>query len=609
MRAGASRRALRAHLPVALLTLAALAVRLVQLATPALRWDEGWTLAHASLPWADLWRIATEEWHPPLYVALLKPWLALGDSATLLRLPSVAAGVLAVPMTYAVARRWSRDAAVPLAAAALMVVWPLHVYYSQVARMYALLVVPILAAAWCALRWEEQPTVVAALGLAAASLVGLWISYYAVFPLAAVWLYAAACHPRRVGALAASAALVGLGYAPWLVAASATLRARLAAGGAGPASLSDAARYLRPTLDGMVFAYDAPLHPGLVLAPILLVGAALGTVTRREARALGLAVVAIVLSYVGVVLGAHLTRWFAPRYMIMPAPFLALIVGWALVRLARSSRLAAVAAVVALAIVYWPAFAGPPTSAGSVYAKMLEVVDPIDPAADHAYLSTRTTPADRIYFNVLAKAGWYAHHAGPDDPRWSYAMRWDPIIEPMDRIEARVDAESPAPSRLWFVLFQGSYGPNAPLKAWLDEAFYPAGEEWRGDTLYAAYVRPGDGWREHAAGARFANGLTLQGARWTPAGEDAVALELAWSGERADDASLKVFVHLTDDAGRPVAQHDTVHAGSGQRHGLLLPAERPADLYLVVGLYDGATGERVPLLDGGDAVALGKLPL
>ncbi len=82
-----------------------------------------------------------------------------------------------------------------------------------------------------------------------------------------------------------------------------------------------------------------------------------------------------------------------------------------------------------------------------------------------------------------------------------------------------------------------------------------------------------------------------------------------WSGERADDAPLKVFVHLTDDAGRPVAQHDTVHAGSGQRHGLLLPAQCPADLYLVVGLYDGATGERVPLLDGGDAVELGRLPL
>ena len=42
-------------------------------------------------PGGDLWRIATEEWHR-LYVALLKLWVPLGTSSTLLRLPSVIAG-------------------------------------------------------------------------------------------------------------------------------------------------------------------------------------------------------------------------------------------------------------------------------------------------------------------------------------------------------------------------------------------------------------------------------------------------------------------------------------------------------------------------------------
>ncbi|HHX45384.1 MAG TPA: hypothetical protein GX714_15550 [Chloroflexi bacterium] len=602
-RPSVSRQTIPAPAIVAVLTLVALAVRLVQLATPTLRWDEGWSLAHASLPWGDLWRIATEEWHPPLYVALLKLWVPLGTSSTLLRLPSVIAGVAAVPLTYAVGRRWSQDTAMAIAAATLMVFWPLHVYYSQVTRMYALVVLPILGAAWFALSWEERPTIANALGLALTSLAGLWISYYAVFPLAAVWLYAAVCHPRKMGTLAAVALVVVLGYAPWLAAASATLRHRLAADGAGPGPLIDAVRYLSPTLDGMLYAYDAPLHPGLVLAPLVLISAALGSISRRQARSLALAILATALSVAGVVLGAHLTRWFAPRYMVMPAPFLAMLTGWALVRLARRARPAALVAITALVVIYWPA------STGSVYAKMLEVVDPIDPAADHAYLSTRTIPADRIYFNVLAKAGWYAQHAGPNDPPWSYAMRWDPIIEPMERIAARVDATSPAPARFWFVLFQGSYGSNAPLKEWLDEAFYPAGEEWRGDTLFAAYVRPSDAWHQVTTTARFANGLTLEGARWATAGEDAVALELEWSGERSDGASLKVFVHLTDATGTPLAQHDTAYSGAGQRHGLLLPAHYPASPTLIVGLYDGATGERVPLVGGGDAAILDHLPL
>jgi len=585
-------------------------LRLVQLTTPTLRWDEGWSLAHASLPWADLWRIATEEWHPPLYVALLKLWLPVGTSSMALRLPSVMAGVLAVPLTYAVARRWSRDPATALATAALMAVWPLHVYYSQVARMYALVVVPILGAAWFTLRWEARPSPAAALRLAAASLAALWISYYAVWPLVAIWLHAVTTHPRQSGWLAVSAALVAVGYTPWLVGAAATLRARLGAQGIAAGSLADAARYVRPTLDGMVYAYEAAVHPGLVILPIFVAGLASGRIGRRDGRALGMAGVAVALSLAGVVFGAHLTHWFAPRYMVMPAPFLAMLLAWALVRIARRIRFAALLVIAALIAVYWPA------STGSVYAKMLEVVDPIDPAADHAYLSTRALPGDRIYFNVLARAGWYEHYRRPGEPPWSYAMRWDPIIEPMERIQARVDAESPAPSRLWFVLYKGSYGPNAPLKEWLDATFCPAGETWQEDTLIAAYVHPGDAWRDLPAGARFANGLTLEAARWAPADGDGVALELAWSGERGDSAPLKVFVHLADDTGRPVAQHDTAFAGPTQRHGLFLPADRPNGLYLIVGLYDGATGERVPLLEGGepagparDAVALGRLPL
>jgi hypothetical protein len=289
--------------------------------------------------------------------------------------------------------------------------------------------------------------------------------------------------------------------------------------------------------------------------------------------------------------------------MVMPAPFLAMLLGWALVRLGRRSRLAAAAAIVALVAVYWPAFTG------SVYAKMLEVVAPFDPSADHAYLTARALPGDRVYFNVLAKAGWYEHYRRPGDPPWSYAMRWNPVIEPMERIKARVDAESPPPSRLWFVLYKGYYGPNAPLKEWLDGAFYPAGEEWQEDTLFAAYVRPAGAWNEYLVGARFENGLTLEAARWMPAGDDAVALELFWSGEPSGPAALKVFVHLADDAGRPVAQHDTAFAGPRQRHGLLLPDNRPTDLYLNIGLYDANTGQRVRLLDGRDAVTLGRLPL
>ena len=44
------------------------------------------------------------------------------------------------------------------------------------------------------------------------------------------------------------------------------------------------------------------------------------------------------------------------------------------------------------------------------------------------------------------------------------------------------------------------------------------------------------------------------------------------------------------------------------RHGLLLPttATGPGELGLRIGLYDSQSGQRLPLLDGQDAIELGR---
>jgi len=63
------------------LILLAFALRLHRLAEPAMRWDEGWSIAHASLSVPEIIRrIAALEVHPPLFYLILKPWLVLGRS-------------------------------------------------------------------------------------------------------------------------------------------------------------------------------------------------------------------------------------------------------------------------------------------------------------------------------------------------------------------------------------------------------------------------------------------------------------------------------------------------------------------------------------------------
>jgi 4-amino-4-deoxy-L-arabinose transferase-like glycosyltransferase len=96
----------------------------------------------------------------PLFFALLRPWLAIaGVGEFSLRFQAVLAGVLAVPLTYLLARRLTRvvfrsDAAivrglstrnVALVAAILVAVNPYLTWYSQEGKMYSLVLAVVLA--------------------------------------------------------------------------------------------------------------------------------------------------------------------------------------------------------------------------------------------------------------------------------------------------------------------------------------------------------------------------------------------------------------------------------------------------------------------------------
>ena len=159
------------------------------------------------------------------------------------------------------------------------------------------------------------------------------------------------------------------------------------------------------------------------------------------------------------------------------------------------------------------------------------------------------------------EAGWYENLTVAQDPRWSYAMRWDPDhrADGAHR-RIRIHSDSVIHQRFWFVLYQGTYGPNAPLKAWLDTSLYPAGGEWQEDTLYLAYAYPSRVSQQAAREDRFENSISLREARWSaqvpPGG--ACTLELAWETGRPLDKVYKVFVHAVDDSGTLLGQHDAV---------------------------------------------------
>jgi len=97
-----------------------------------------------------------------------------------------------------------------------------------------------------------------------------------------------------------------------------------------------------------------------------------------------------------------------------------------------------------------------------------------------------------------------------------------------------------------------------------------------------------------------------------------IDVTLIWRGDQTPDLSYTVFVQLLNPDGQVIAQADSIPAAntrptSGWRPGEYIvdvqqltfhPDAQPGPARLIVGLYDPATGARVPLASGDDFVLL-----
>jgi uncharacterized membrane protein len=193
-----ARRPFRSGLVLALLTLVGAVVRLGGLTAQSFWLDEYLWTQNSAGSVGDIFRLA--DGYPPLYGIIVHGMMQAGlDSDWWLRLPSAIAGILTVPLTYAVARRvGGRGPA--LAATVLMAVNPMAVWYSQECGAYALFMLAALASTWCFLRLLGVGSRGAAWGYAITVCLGFGLHYYFGFVVAShalIALWDAARHPER----------------------------------------------------------------------------------------------------------------------------------------------------------------------------------------------------------------------------------------------------------------------------------------------------------------------------------------------------------------------------------------------------------------------------
>jgi hypothetical protein len=306
---------------LAILTAAGLALRLHLYGDNPAWTDEVETRIHAFGPWSGPWQTAWRGW--PLtqglgFFALWKLLALVGIGGRELRLPSVLLGAAAIPLVYALARRWLAPRSA-LVAAAFLALSPLHVRYSREARAYALVTVEFIGFAILLLRAADRPEPRRLALLAAAAIALGWTIYGGVLMAAAGWLGLWALRRTRAIFLAATATLIALVLPLWF--------ALLGAKGEGPrASLPFDAERAKAFLAWFGYGERLPVQAGLWLVPLLAIPG-LVILWRRRKEPLLLLAIAI---FPVVVIGAVPSRYpFFVRYAIHLLPVLAVAIACA----------------------------------------------------------------------------------------------------------------------------------------------------------------------------------------------------------------------------------------------------------------------------------------
>lgn len=172
------------HIALACIVVLAVLVRVHQLGADDLWTDEAFTGFLALTPeWLSYLRIDNT---PPLYYLILRLWCGVGPCGEVgLRLPSVVAGVVFIFVTGVFFRRAvGRRAALVMALIAALS--PVHVYYSQEARVYAILLTTLLL--FLFLQWQvvhEKATTARWILLFVVGVCALYLHYLSLIAIGA----------------------------------------------------------------------------------------------------------------------------------------------------------------------------------------------------------------------------------------------------------------------------------------------------------------------------------------------------------------------------------------------------------------------------------------
>ncbi|HLG69169.1 MAG TPA: glycosyltransferase family 39 protein [Chloroflexota bacterium] len=587
-----------------LILLAAFGVRVLGLSVNDLSDDEAFfvQIAHQG---TYVHLAASDEPHPPLYLALLQGWMfPAGVTEYAVRFLSIAFGLATVAALYQLGRQLAGER-LGLAAALAAALNPYQIFYSQTTRDYQIAccfgAISMVLFLWALRRPRFVPAYVLAALLAIVS------HYYALAILLFEqlilmgWLWRHKLTGLRRW-LAADVVIAAV-FLPW---AFYSLRT-VANYEPGHGTLGIVGSTLLQTF--RFYNFGTAFHPEDLLWPSVAVAAllALGLLGLTEAsgwRGLGLAVGYQLAPIVfGLITLVHTTQ-FGARFLFLGSPGYLLVIGGAVVLLAERwltawMPLAALGSLAGFAI-HNTVFTDEYTNKG--YSQLA------------AFLSSHISARDQVVLDGISQALQY----------WYYAQLRDGIGQqvtilplkadgggadgsPVDlgQTQRAVDRIAGSGPGVWLIEDDSlRYDPHLDTQRMLaQQAFRSLSVPFRGQRL--DYYVTGSAGQLTGKPAEM-DGIALVQAskldRPVPAGQ-ALPVQLEWRAQRANPAAFKESLRLVDSAGAVASQNDAppgagfwdaawqAGATRDDRTGLMVPVGLPPGAYkLQLVAYDAASG-------------------
>jgi hypothetical protein len=427
---------------------------------------------------------------------------------------------------------------------------------------------------------------------------GVYVHYYAALVVVAHGLWIVLARRDRLWPFALALLGAGLLVLPWAVPHIQSIAAYGPTYGGGQLPPSELAGRVAGALAWGDFL-QAPVAGVLFWAVVLAGGLALAW-RRDRLAALWLGLVATVPIVLALLVAQRRTL-FNEGYTLSALPALLILAGG--IGAARPALRAVGVALVAVLFVALGNYYFDPRYSRTIGWRELGARVAAETTARDVVIANYPDPT--LYYYVRGPAETVVLPPAPDaDPAT--------VAEVLDPVAARG-------GRAWFL--PSGWDARGLVRSYLNAGWLLVDEGWAGQQQLFIYAPPARV-REDAlpVGAVLGDRIRLRAylARSQAAAGDRVHLILFWEALEPVAQDYTVFTHLLAPDGSVAAQRDNPPAGglrptSGWRPGevvtdsyvLELPAGlSPGDYTLQTGLYDPATGTRLPVAGGGDAVRL-----